>query len=86
MDGRFYHISSTWIDLFWDKRAFSLFTLSGAKKLDNRKVKRVLGRNWLRFAHETELFEMTGVVKGALPPFGRPILPYQLYLDRSVLG
>ena len=26
-----------------------------------------------------------GVSKGALPPFGRDILPYDLYLDDSIL-
>ena len=29
--------------------------------------------------------EEVGVSKGALPPFGRDILPYDLYLDESIL-
>ena len=35
----------------------------------------------LRFAEAAELQELTGLVPGSVPPFGRPILPCDLYVD-----
>ena len=32
-----------------------------------------------------ELKEMTGLVPGSVPPFGKPILPFELYVDESIL-
>jgi len=29
---------------------------------------------------------MTGLVPGSIPPFGRPILPFDLFADRSILA
>ena len=36
------------------------------------------------FATANELRERTGLVSGDVPPFGEPILPFQLYADESV--
>jgi len=71
--------------LFKDKTGFRLFVLSAAKKADNNKIRKILKSQKLRFATQEELFEMTGVEKGALPPFGRDLLPFDLYLDKSIL-
>jgi Ala-tRNA(Pro) deacylase len=30
------------------------------------------------------LKELTGLVPGSVPPFGRPILPFDLYLDEAL--
>jgi Ala-tRNA(Pro) deacylase len=30
------------------------------------------------------LKELTGLVRGTVPPFGRPILPFDLYLDEAL--
>ena len=30
--------------------------------------------------------ELTGLVPGCIPPFGRPILPLDLYVDTSILA
>ena len=40
----------------------------------------------LRFATVGELKELTGLVPGAVPPFGEPILPFPLYVDQSSLA
>jgi len=38
----------------------------------------------LRFASREELLELTGLVPGSVPPFGRPILPFPLYVDTGI--
>lgn len=65
--------------------AFALFVLSAARRLDSRKVKDRLGVRDLRFATPEELLSLTGLVPGAVPPFGRPVLPLDLYVDVSLL-
>jgi Ala-tRNA(Pro) deacylase len=71
--------------LFKDKSDFRLFVMSAALQIDSKKVREILKSGWLRFATKEELWELAGVEKGALPPFGRDILPVDLYLDESVL-
>ena len=71
--------------LFKDKSDFRLFVMSAALQVDSKKVRNILKSSWLRFATTEELWEMAGVEKGALPPFGRDILPVDLYLDESIL-
>lgn len=64
---------------------FRLFVLSAARKLDSRRVKDHFNVNYSRFATPEELMELTGLVPGSVPPFGRPVLPFDLYLDESIL-
>jgi len=64
---------------------YHLFVLSAALKVDSNKIRNVLKSQKLRFPTERELKALTGVEKGALPPFGRYILPFDLYADQSVL-
>ncbi len=64
---------------------FRLFVLSAARKLDSAAIKRHFGAKRQRFATNEELAELTGLTPGAVPPFGRPILPFDLYVDASVL-
>ena len=71
--------------LFKGKNGFSLFVLSAALSVDSNLVRKILKSQKLRFATEGELMDEIGVLKGALPPFGRDILPYDLYLDKSIL-
>jgi len=63
---------------------FRLFVLPGDRRLDSAAVKRQLGLNRLRFASREELLEQTGLTPGAVPPFGQPILPFELTADVSV--
>ena len=64
--------------------SFRLFVLSAARKLDSAAIKRHFGAKKLRFATADELHEMTGLAPGAVPPFGPPILPFELYADESI--
>jgi Ala-tRNA(Pro) deacylase len=63
---------------------FKLFVLSAAKKLDSQKIKEHFGEKKLRFATPEELNDLTGLVPGAVPPFGKPITPFELHVDVSV--
>lgn len=63
---------------------FALFVLSAARKLDSPAVKKRHGSKSARFASREELLELTGLVPGSVPPFGPPILPFDLYVDAAV--
>ena len=69
---------------------FSLFVFAADRKMDPKKIKshfKSLGKRAkkTRFANVEELKEMTGLVPGSVPPFGRPILQFDLYVDPSLL-
>lgn len=63
---------------------FGLFVMSAAKKLDSSTIKKHFGVRKLRFATRDELFEQTGLVPGAVPPFGDPLFDYPLFVDLSI--
>ena len=63
---------------------FRLFVLSAAAKLDSDAVRRLCSVKKLRFATREELLEMTGLVPGSVPPFGPPLLPFELFVDETV--
>jgi Ala-tRNA(Pro) deacylase len=63
---------------------FQLFVLAADSKLDSAAIKRHLGVKKLRFATSEELFGITGLVPGSVPPFGAPVLPLRLYADSAV--
>lgn len=67
------------------KKTFSIFTLSAAQQADSNKMRKILKSQKLRFASPEELWELVGVTKGSLPPLGRPLLPFDLYLDKSFI-
>lgn len=71
--------------LLKDKSGFRLFTMSAALSFDNQKARHLLGSQKLRFATKEELWDLTGAVSGALPPFGRPLQDLDYYIDQSVL-
>lgn len=60
---------------------FRLFVLPADRKLDSGAIRREFGWKKLRFATPEELLERTGLVPGSVPPFGPPILPFELCLD-----
>jgi Ala-tRNA(Pro) deacylase len=64
---------------------FGVFVLSAACKIDSAAIKQHCGVKKIRFASATELYELCGLVPGAVPPFGPPILPCDLYVDASIL-
>ena len=64
---------------------FRLFVLSAACQLDSGAIKRHFGVKRQRFATLEELQALTGLTPGAVPPFGRPVLPFDLFVDTSIL-
>ena len=63
---------------------FRLFVLPADRKIDSAAVRRELGLRKLRFASKEELHELTGLVPGCVPPFGRPVLPFDLFVDTAI--
>jgi prolyl-tRNA editing enzyme YbaK/EbsC (Cys-tRNA(Pro) deacylase) len=63
---------------------FRLFVLPADRKLDSSAVKRELGVKKTRFATADELRDLTGLVPGSVPPFGPPILPFELFVDAEI--
>lgn len=64
--------------------AFVLILMSASRKVDSKKVKDYFRVRSLRFATPEELLEKTSLVPGSVPPFGRPVLPFDLYVDHSI--
>ncbi len=63
---------------------FRLFVLPADRRLDSGAIRRHLGCRRSRFATVEELRDLVGLVPGAVPPFGEPILPFELYADVDV--
>jgi prolyl-tRNA editing enzyme YbaK/EbsC (Cys-tRNA(Pro) deacylase) len=63
---------------------FGVFVLPADRQLDSAAVKKHLSAKRIRFATTEELRELTALVPGSLPPFGRPILPFDLFADISI--
>lgn len=63
---------------------FKLFVLSAAFKIDSKKIKEHFKAQSIRFATKEELHDLTGLVPGSVPPFGKPILNFALFVDSSV--
>jgi prolyl-tRNA editing enzyme YbaK/EbsC (Cys-tRNA(Pro) deacylase) len=63
---------------------FRLFVLPADRKLDSAAARRGLDARKLRFATADELSELTGLVPGSVPPFGRPVLPLDLVVDEAL--
>jgi Ala-tRNA(Pro) deacylase len=67
-------------------QVFRLFVLSAALKIDSAAIKQHFQIKKLRFASPDELREQAGLVPGSVPPFGAPILPFELFADPSVFA
>ncbi|HNO80243.1 MAG TPA: YbaK/EbsC family protein [Phycisphaerae bacterium] len=65
---------------------FRLFVLSAANKFRSAAIKKHFGSKGVRFASADELMALTGLVPGCVPPFGKPILPFELYVDESIVA
>jgi Ala-tRNA(Pro) deacylase len=63
-----------------------IFVLSAALQIDSAAIRTCLRVRRTRFATPEELKELTGLVPGSVPPFGHPILPFELYVDNSILS
>lgn len=63
---------------------FRLFVLPADRKIATALVRKHLAIKNLRFATPEELLALTGLAPGSVPPFGRPILPFDLHIDRAI--
>jgi prolyl-tRNA editing enzyme YbaK/EbsC (Cys-tRNA(Pro) deacylase) len=63
---------------------FRLFVLPADRKVDSAAIRQKLGIRKMRFASRDELLELTGLVPGCVPPFGQPVLPYELFVDAAI--
>lgn len=63
---------------------FRLFVLPADCRLDSKAVRRHVGARKTRFATAEELHQLVGLVPGSVPPFGEPILPFEIYADESI--
>lgn len=64
---------------------FALFVLGADMRANSKAIRSELGVRKSRFATREELAEQTGLVPGSVPPFGPPVLPLPLHVDRSLL-
>jgi Ala-tRNA(Pro) deacylase len=65
---------------------FVLLVISASHRIDTKKVKKFFNAKNTRFATVDELKDLTGLVPGSLPPFGNPILSFNLYVDKSIIA
>ena len=65
---------------------FRLLVVSAARKLDSLAIKHHFAVKKIRFASTEELLQLTGLVPGSIPPFGYPLLPFELFVDASILA
>ena len=63
---------------------FRLFVLPADRKVNSGSIRKKLATRKMRFASREELAELTGLVPGSVPPFGRPVLPFDLYIDSAI--
>lgn len=63
---------------------FILVVMRGDMRLDSKSTKQSFGVRRIRFANSAELHVRTGLVPGAVPPFGEPILPFQMHVDLAL--
>lgn len=63
---------------------FYVFILSAAKKIDSSSLRHRFKAKRIRFATREELLEITGLEPNCVPPFGRPLIDLDLFVDDSV--
>jgi Ala-tRNA(Pro) deacylase len=66
------------------RNGFVLAVLAGDRKVDWKRLAPLVGGKGARFADDEELRQVTGLGKGAVPPFGRLFGVPTIY-DRSLL-
>jgi Ala-tRNA(Pro) deacylase len=68
--------------LIKSKQQFYVIIIPADRALDSKKAKKLI-KGDTRFASENELLELTGLTKGALPPFGN-IFGLKMVVDDAV--
>lgn len=65
--------------------SFNVFVLSASKRIDSSKIKKYFHAKRIRFATKEELLDLTCLVPGSVPPFGKPIIDLKLFVDNSIV-
>ncbi len=68
-----------------DRHDFVLILVSGDKKVDNKKLAKILSADNVKLADPQEVFEKTGCEIGSCHPFGN-LVGLEIYMDRSILN
>lgn len=63
---------------------YRLFVLPADRKVDSNSIRKTLKIRKLRFASSDELAALTGLTPGSVPPFGHPILDFDLLVDSAI--
>jgi len=71
------------------EKTYYLFVMAADRRMDPKKIKQHFKSKGLkakktRFANPEELLQLTGLVPGSVPPFGKPILDFDLFVDPSL--
>lgn len=69
---------------------FFIFVFAADRRLETKLIKAYFKEQGMRvkktrFASADELMDLTGLVPGSVPPFGKPILDLALFVDPSLL-
>jgi len=59
--------------------------ISAAERIDNKKLRKILGTRRVRFANSEELQKLTGCQPGAVPPFGN-LFGLPVFMDNALLN
>ncbi len=70
--------------MFKSKNQFFLFSIRGHKKMDSKRIRKILKTHRLSFASKEKLFDYSGAIPGTLPPLGEPIINLPLFVDSSI--
>ena len=65
--------------------AYYHIIISAALRVNNGKLRKLLGTRRVRFANAEELYELTGCLPGAVPPFGN-LLGLPVLMDDALLA
>jgi prolyl-tRNA editing enzyme YbaK/EbsC (Cys-tRNA(Pro) deacylase) len=66
--------------------SFKIFVLSACKKLDSTSIKKHFNIKRIRFANKDEFTKLTGLKPGSFPPFGKPIIDLEIYVDNTIVN
>lgn len=67
-----------------DDGLFRVLAIPARRELDSQRARQSLGLRKLRFARPEELFALTGIAPGGVPPFGQPHFDALLVADVSL--
>ena len=59
--------------------------ISATERVDNKKLRKIIGSRRVRFATSEELLELTGCLPGAVPPFGN-LFGLPVLMDEALLA